>query len=232
MVRIEDVVNLNIDEVTIRTISQKAIDNFNIANNDNLRNRSLAVKLDCLFRGYLGEYLVTNWLLEHGIHIAAGNIEIDEYEPDIDLSFESASGMQYNIEIKTSLLPDKWQCLGNVLNYGDIKLIKRSRFINDLAGDVHIQIYYTPLRQERDKWLSTNAHLHDTVTDEQLIQELDLINNYSTVYLVAWIDKPSLITANLYPQTWHYGMRDFWRCPFNGIAKTMDSLPDYLLSLE
>lgn len=58
-----------------------------------------------------------------------------------------------DLELKTSLIHDSDKTLQNVFNKRDIKLIRRTRKIEDLKSDVHIQIYYDQLTNKKDLWL-------------------------------------------------------------------------------
>ena len=46
------------------------------------------------------------------------------------------------MELKTSLIPDIDGTLETSFNKRDIKLIKRSRTIEELEGEIHIQVFY------------------------------------------------------------------------------------------
>ena len=135
MVSIGDVINLSLtkDEI-LECLCKTQKMNFL----DNLRKRHPNVQFDCKLRGYIGEIAIKKWFSSNGIEI-----EATDYLPDgdsIDIDFIIA---HTNIELKTSLIPDRDGDLEGVLDNRDIKLIRRNgQSIEELKGDVHMQIYY------------------------------------------------------------------------------------------
>ena len=124
-----------------------------------------------------------------------------------------------NLELKTSLIPDIDEKLEKAIAKRDIKLIIRGNTkIEDLKGDLHLQIIFNQRRKAKDEWLK--------------IQEIDLkSNNVDDLYIavgarkyktsvnfVGWTDKESLVELihNL-PQPekkWSFPQSErlFWSC--------------------
>ncbi|MCQ2077476.1 MAG: S24 family peptidase [Bacteroidaceae bacterium] len=220
MVTISDVINLSLtkDEILSCLRKTQSIDFL-----DNLRKRHPNVQFDCKLRGYIGELAIKKWFLQNGIEI-----EATDYMPDddsIDIDFVVAGT---NIELKTSLIPDKDKDIATVLANRDIKLIRRNnQSIEELKGDVHMQIYYKQKTHAKDEWLSQqDVDLSGNV--ECLYKQLRADAYLSTTFFVAWIDKPSLIEyIHSLPetkQTWSFAnsMREFWRCPLQNSRKPIE----------
>jgi hypothetical protein len=55
------------------------------------------------------------------------------------------------IELKTSLIPDMDKNLRNVIKHRDLKIIHRTQKIDDLKGDIHIQIFYDQLTNKKEE---------------------------------------------------------------------------------
>ena len=175
---------------------------------DNLRRRNPFVQLDSKVRGYLGEFAIRK-IIER-----SGNLSIlktdfvssDSFE-DKDIVIKNNYSDDIILEIKTSLLPDVWRSLDALLQYADIKIIKREYSYRDIRADFHIQIYFHFFRKERDTYLSSIPGTPDDYSIDELIQIMKL--NELTESFVAWIDKPTLISnldRSKY-KTWHFGYR-------------------------
>lgn len=68
---------------------------------------------------------------------------------DIDFYYKGK-----NIELKTSLIPDRDADMDAAIGSEDIKLIRRGEDqIEDLNGDIHLQIFFNQKSKETDKWL-------------------------------------------------------------------------------
>jgi len=124
-----------------------------------------------------------------------------------------------DLELKTSLIPDADKTLLDVFNKRDIKLIRRTRKIEDLKSDVHIRIFYNRLTNKKDQWLQEqNIDLNSE--DLEYLYESFLGKLYvSNTHLVGWIDKSTLIESikklKGYEKSWRYGKRQFWVCKLN-----------------
>lgn len=122
---------------------------MDIAKMDNLRYRHRNIQFDCLLRGYVGEYCIIKWLKTFNINFEITNHIQDDENIDIDFYYK-----EKNLELKTSLVPDADVTIDNAIKRRDIKLIRRgSSRIEDLRGDIHLQIYYSQKRKAKDDWL-------------------------------------------------------------------------------
>ncbi len=229
MITINDVIKLSLTKEEIKQCLRKT-QSINFL--DNLRRRHPNVQFDCKLRGYIGEIAIKRWFANNGIEI-----EATDYLPDgdsIDIDFIIAGT---NIELKTSLIPDKDNDLDDVIQNRDIKLIRRNgHSIEELKGDVHMQIYYQQKTKLKDEWLSLqNVDLNSTDL-EYLYKALKADAYLTTTFFVAWIDKPTLIKYiySLPPNSrcWSFGgsMRQFWRCPLKESRKPIE-LIQYFKSL-
>jgi len=112
---------------------------------DNFRQRHVNIQFDSKSRGYVGEIALKNWFKNNGIKIITTNYFNEDSGMGIDFEYK---GLE--IELKTSLIPDKDETLLNVFNRRDLKIIRRTRKIEDLKSDIHIQIFFDQLK---DEWL-------------------------------------------------------------------------------
>jgi hypothetical protein len=260
MVKLNDVTLLEISETQIKNIIKKVlVQDFNKI--DNLRTRHPNIQFDCLLRGYIGEEALVNWFSRYEIYFQNINKKVNEnYDIDIDLVYiDSNNSRILNIEVKTSLVPDifvaseddKFAILEKVLKNCDIKLIRRERLgkkekIEDLWGDIYIQIYFTFFRKKRDNFLrdlKINLNIENATIEDSFTSLIDEIYNKTQAYLymdntflVGWIDKETLIqllnTKYFNDPTWNYGKREFWRCNIEQDAKSPLELIDYLKNLK
>jgi len=259
MVNVEDIVKLIVTEEDLKECVKKSLCE-NLKYVDNLRFRHPNVRFDCLVRGCIGENAILKWFEEHGILFKSVKQKLDDdFNIDIDLIYE-ANGRDIKIEVKTSLVPDKLfnkysnnnrLLLEKILESCDIKLIRRTRNgrkenIDELRGDIHLQIYFLIPRRERDillENLKINCNIASMCIAEvfdKLVEKIyneALIHNYmSNIFLVGWIDKETLITfvRNKYIEnpTWSYGKREFWRCNIKKDAKPPRELISYLENLK
>ncbi len=199
---------------------------------DNLRSRPIAVQLDCKVRGYIGEIALKRWFATHDIVFAESNFKPDGEMMDIDFLYQKAN-RSIKIEVKTSLLPDKYTTIGDAIQVCDIKLIQRKQQpIVELSGDVHLQIYFNFYRKKRDEYLSSLTLENQ---EKEYLKTMLKLNRYKeATYFAAWIDKESLQTHILgLPETqrlWSFkgSMRQFWTCNIAKTAKPAAELPDFL----
>jgi hypothetical protein len=228
---INDAILIKVTEQEIKSVMQKALQHFTIAHRDNLRQRHINIQFDCILRGYIGEYAMARWLDENDIFITQQNFRNDTDAIDIDFLYKS-----YNIELKTSLVPDADKTLENVINNRDIKLIKRKPTIAELAGDIHLQIIFNQRRKAKDTWLE-NQPINFSHIELNDLYNLILARCYiNTIYFVGFIDKPTLVSQlqNIAStsQTWTfpYSQRTFWSCPIKKCRKP-NELPAFLKTL-
>ncbi len=213
MITINDAILLPLTEAEIKTVMQKALAQFDIAKRDNLRHRHLNIKYDCILRGYIGEYAISKWLTENGITLTATNYVTDGDAMDIDFLYK-----QKNIELKTSLLPDVDVNVKTAIAKRDIKLIQRKKIIEDLKGDIHLQILYNQRRKAKDEWLEIQQIDFANILINDLYDVILAKAYKNTCYFVGWIDKETLIKKiNALPldkHTWYFknSMRLFWNC--------------------
>ena len=229
MVTCNDIIQLKLTEDEIKSCIRKTI---SIQFLDNLRRRHPNVQFDCKLRGYVGELAVNKWLVTNGIQITKTNYLHDDYNIDIDFLIAGK-----NLELKTSLIPDADYNINNVIQNRDIKLIRRGEeSINNLRGDIHLQIYFDQKRKAKDQWLKAQ-HIDLTSKDVNYLYEKFLAKAYlEKTYLVAWIDKPSLISKlTQLPENQRYwtftgSQRQFWKCPLSNSRPPIE-LIQYLKSI-
>jgi len=225
--KFSEIIKLSITEADIKNAIRKAKENFFI---DNLRHRHPNVAFDSKLRGYIGEIALKKWLLKNDIYIETTNIMDDGSGMDIDFKYKDL-----DIELKTSLIPDIDGNLETVFQKRDIKLIKREKRIEDLKGDIHIQIYYMHLRKKKDEWLKSQQI--DLVSDniDYFYEALSAKRYLNETILFCWIDKDTLVKRiNKLPEnkrTWGYAQRYFWVCPLRD-SFPPDKLIDYLLNID
>jgi hypothetical protein len=233
MIQFDDLIKLPVTEEDVRNALTQAIEQETIER-DNLRVRSKMLRLDCRIRGYLGEIGLRNWFDGYGIEFSKANFLDDATNMDIDLLYQSKSG-DCNIEVKTSTVPETYENLRGVIQKADIKIIKRTHTIEDLSGDIHIQIYFNFLRKKRDESLKG---LNQQITDPQtIIRQLSLMEYVNRTYFVAWIDKPALI-AHIHrlperSRTWTFSaaQKSFWACKLATVSQKPIDIIDYLRQL-
>jgi hypothetical protein len=229
MVTINDAVQIELTKEEVLSCLEKTKQNHFI---DNLRNRHKNVQFDCKLRGYVGEVAIKKWFEQNGVALEATACLEDGDNIDIDFLVKGK-----NIELKTSLIPDNDGNLSTVIERRDIKLIKRrgNARIEDLRGDVHMQIYYTQKTRQRDKWLKSQT-IDFNGTDEYLYDAFQAQNYLNSTFFVAWIDKPTLVQKiNSMPvngRCWSFrdSQRYFWKCKLNQSKKPIDII-EYLKSL-
>ncbi|QHT70932.1 hypothetical protein GXP67_31935 [Rhodocytophaga rosea] len=218
----QDVISLPLSESDILQAIQRAKQS-NLM--DNLRMRHPNIGFDCKVRGFIGEIALKNWFASHQVFFNQVN-----YLPDgtcMDIDFVYGLGTQaLHLEVKTSLIPDEWRTLPACIQKGDIKLIRRGKqTIEQMGGDIHLQIYFRQRRKAKDRWLSQQAvDLHHW-SEKQLYDALLGRAYLDNIFLVAWIDKSTLVSKlspfPLSNSTWQFpGLaRKFWRCSIVGSHK-------------
>jgi len=228
MLTINDAVQIKLTKEEILSCLEKTKQNIF---KDNLRIRHPNVQFDCKLRGYIGELAIKKWFEQNGIKLSNTNYLEDGDNIDIDFLVKGK-----NIELKTSLIPDVDENLPNVIAKRDIKLIKRgTESIEQLRGDVHLQIYYIQKTKERDNWLKAQT-IDFNGTDEYLFNVFQAQNYLDSTYFVAWIDKPTLVQKiNSLPINQRYwsfpnSQRVFWSCRLSQSKKPIE-LIEYLNSL-
>ncbi len=197
---------------------------------DNLRNRHINVAFDSKLRGYIGEICLKKWFFNNGITIETQNYLDDGLSMDIDFSFKGL-----DIELKTSLIPDIDGDLQTVFNKRDIKLIKRENQIENLKGDIHIQIYYEHQTKKKDNWLK-KQEINLASDDIDYLYDSFLGRAYlERTFLFCWIDKPTLVSRiNSLPinkRVWGFAKREFWVCPLKNSNPPLE-LITYLKTYE
>ena len=202
---------------------------------DNLRNRHPNVVLDSKLRGYVGELAFRKWARSNEIEFNKSNIKNHSSGMDIDFIYETPEN-KIHLELKTSLIPDADQEIEQVIRQRDIKLIRRNnKSIEELEADIHVQIIFKQLRLRKDDWLQKqNINLESPI--DSLYEELAAFRYTTDTFLVAWIDKLTLIEQiNAKPKhlkKWKYGKREFWCCNLEKDAKKPLDLIHYLKQLK
>ncbi len=206
--KLNEILKLNLSkEDILLAIAKSKMQDFH----DNLRKREKIIQFDSKLRGYIGEIALKKWFSNNGIEVEATNYFDEESGMDIDFEYK---GLQ--MELKTSLIPDSDSTMKNVIKNRDIKIIRRTRKIEDLRGDIHIQIFYDQLTNKKDEWL-TEQKIEIDSKDLEYIYDNFLGKSYiNKTYLVAWIDKPTLSKqmSDLkgYEKSWRFDKRRFWVC--------------------
>ena len=221
---------LSADEV--QSIILKVIENEDISKLDNLRQRHPNIQFDCLLRGYIGEYAIEKWVNSFGIFFENSNIIEEEDNIDIDFLYKGK-----NLELKTSLVPDADVSVDTAILKRDIKLIKRGNTpIENLKGDIHLQIYYDQKRKAKDDWLKNQKIDLNSRDIRYLYDQIGAKAYLNRTYFVGWIDKKSIIQKiNQLPnnqQYWSFkgSKREFWSCKIVDSFRPIE-LIDYLRNI-
>jgi hypothetical protein len=151
---------------------------------------------------------------------------------DIDFTFHGKN-RDYNVEVKTSLVADVDKNWDDILRKRDIKLIRRGTVtIEELSGDLHLQIYFYGHRKKRDDFLKS-LNLNLDLPSEELYDKMQLHHYLEKTFFIGWIDKPTLIQQiqAKSKQTWAFGMREFWLCNLGKDAKKPLEIIEYLQGL-
>jgi hypothetical protein len=213
MVSFGHILNLPLTETEILCSIQKAIENTNISELDNLRFRHHNIQFDCILRGYLGEFAIQKWLNENGIKVEKTNLILEDDQVDIDFVYKG-----HNIELKTSLVPDADQTIQNAVLNRDIKLIKREGKIENLRGDIHLQVFFDQKRKAKDDWLKALKVDFGNKNPTYLYDVFSAKRYKGDLFFVGWIDKITLVKRiNLMvhkERTWTFqkSKREFWAC--------------------
>ena len=219
-----DIISVDISK---QDLEQAIIHAKNTSFIDNLRKRNKFVSFDSKIRGFLGEIAITNLLTQSGFVINDINKINDGENEDIDIFISNQFSNDIQIEVKTSLFPDKWRTLDELIENADIKIIKRENSFYDIKADICVQIYYNFYRQERDAFLKTLPGNPDDYSADELIEMMKLDELHEII--VAWKDKETLQKelSQMTVKTWSYAMRTFWKCPLKK-AIPPSTLVDFL----
>lgn len=222
------VVNIPLEKKEIMQALEKALQNQFI---DNLRNRHQNVSLDSKLRGYVGEYAFAKWMGCFGIEFENSNQMDSKSGIDIDFLYRG-KGKSLQLELKTSLIPEADETIAEMMQKRDIKLIKRgNQTIEDLKGDIHVQLVFKQLRIRKDEWLK-KQHINIKATIENIYQKIAAYRYEKDTFIVGWIDKPTLVQQSKKKpeqlKQWSYGKRSFWTCNLLKEAKNPIDLIDYL----
>ena len=194
---------------------------------DNLRDRNVFVAFDSKIRGYLGEISMSKYFNDNNIVVSSVDRMEDGDSMDLDFAVLGKNNKELRIECKTSLIPDAWVNLEEVIKNGDIKIIKREQYYQDIPIDIHVQIYFNQFRRSRDSFLSSIVGKPEDYSDDELIEKMKL-DSLREVF-IAWMDRASLndFLSHQKYKIWKFGYRQFWRCPLQ-ISKPPKDLPDFL----
>ena len=231
MVSFNDAVHLAISENEILAAIEKAKAHIRISELDNLRFRHPNIQFDCMLRGYLGEYAIQKWLLENGIEVEKTNLILEDDQVDIDFVYKGR-----NLELKTSLVPDADKTIRQAILTRDIKLIKREEKIENLRGDIHLQVFFEQKRKAKDDWLKTLKIDFQNKNASYFYETFSAWRYKSDTFFVGWMDKNSLIErVNLLAKkdrTWTFpkSKREFWLCRIQDSNKPTE-LIQFLQSL-
>jgi len=145
LITIKDSIRISVTDDEIKSVMEKVRTQLFISKRDNLRNRHANIQYDCILRGYIGEFAITKWMNEQGIFFDKTNYKADGENIDIDFLYKGK-----NIELKTSLIPDADFTIEKAIANRDIKLIKREEGIENIKGDIHLQIFFNQRRKAKD----------------------------------------------------------------------------------
>ena len=231
MITIQDIICIPLTDTEIKTVMIKARKQLSISGIDNLRTRHANIQYDCILRGYIGEYAITKWFAEQEIIVDETNYFDQDDTIDVDFFYKGK-----NIELKTSLIPDVDATIENSINRRDIKLIKRDNCIEDLRGDVHLQIFFDQRRNAKDEWLASRYIDIEHIEIDELFDKMLARAYKNKTFFVGWIDKPALISKTMMlpaqERTWTFknAKRLFWNCKIAESNKPAD-LPAYLKNM-
>ncbi|MGB1120965.1 MAG: hypothetical protein ACPG3Z_03145 [Saprospiraceae bacterium] len=226
----KDIIKLSITEATILNATEKA--RQQIIFHDNLRKREPIIQLDSKIRGYIGEVGLKGWFASHDIHFAKANTMKTAENMDIDLVYETKN-QTLHLEVKTSLVADKDRNWDDILRNRDIKLIRRkNQKIEELTGDLHLQIYFYGHRKKRDNFLKS-LNLNLNIPINELYKKMQLQHYLNNTYFIGWIDKPTLIQQINHKsrKTWAFAKREFWLCNLGKDAKKPIDILEYLYQI-
>lgn len=231
MVSFEHILHLPLTESEILGSIQKAIENTNISELDNLRFRHPNIQFDCMLRGYLGEFAIQKWLKENGIEVEKNNLILEDDQVDIDFFIKGK-----NIELKISLVPDADQSIQLAVQNRDLKLIKREEEVENLRGDVHLQVFFNQKRKAKDDWLKTLKIDFSSKDPKMIYHTISAWRYKEDMFFVGWIDRTTLIdrinSLLLEERTWTFSKskREFWTCKIQDCHKPSE-LIGYLKSI-
>ncbi|MFN0083033.1 MAG: hypothetical protein ACKVOM_10995 [Ferruginibacter sp.] len=115
-------------------------------------------------------------------------------------------------------------------------MIKREDDINSLRGDIHLQIFFDQRRKAKDEWLASRMIDIEEAGIDELFDKMLARCYRNSVYVVGWIDKPTLIAEieklNLADRTWSFkdSQRLFWNCKITASNKPA-TLPVFIKGL-
>lgn len=223
MITKQDSICIALTDDEIKSVMEKVRTQLFISKRDNLRNRHANIQYDCNLRGYIGEFAITKWANEQGIFFDKINYRADGEHIDVDFLYK---GM--DIELKTSLVPDTDFTIEKAIENRDIKLIKRQEGINNLKGDIHLQIFFNQRRMAKDEWLASRIINIEEAGIDELFDKMLARCYRNSIYFVAWIDKFTLIeNINNLPdkeKTWSFkdAQRQFWNCKVINSKRPVD----------
>ena len=221
--------NIAVSEQQIYTAINQAKEQL-FANN--LRNRSINVAFDSKIRGYIGEIALITWFEEKSITFSTTNQLNRKSNMDVDFLYQGKL-KAYEIELKTSLIPDQDRTIEEAIYQRDLKLIRRGNdSIKQLESDVHIQLFFNQRRAAKDQWLESQSPIKQDTNADEIYEQLACYRYLTDTYLIGWIDKPTLIqqieNKSTHLKTWKYGQREFWTCSLKSEIKPMETLILYL----
>ena len=228
MITIKDSIRISVTDDEIKSVMEKARTQLFISKTDNLRDRHANIQYDCILRGYIGEFAVTKWMNKEGVFFDKTNYKEEGENIDVDFLYKGL-----NIELKTSLIPDADYLLENAIAKRDIKLIKRVEGIENLQGDIHLQLFFNQRRLAKDEWLAGRIIDIENAGVNELFDKMLARCYRNSAYFVAWIDRFSLIKKiselSDTDQTWSFAnsKRQFWNCKVVHSKKPQD-LPGFL----
>ena len=221
--------NIAVSEQQIYTAINQAKEQLFV---DNLRNRSINVAFDSKIRGYIGEIALITWFEEKSITFSTTNQLNRKSNMDVDFLYQGKL-KAYEIELKTSLIPDQDRTIEEAIYQRDLKLIRRGNdSIKQLKSDVHIQLFFIQRRAAKDQWLESQSPIKQDTNADEIYEQLACFRYLTDTYLIGWIDKPTLIkqieNKSTHLKTWKYGQREFWTCSLKSEIKPMETLILYL----
>lgn len=194
---------------------------------NNLRYRNEKLQQDCFVRGKLAEIFFRDLFQQYGFIVQSNVTNNNE---DIDLQLNGIVLLNQsilfdallNVEIKTSLIPNK---NFDIFKSADLKIYKKSNSIEqDINWHIGIQVYFDKYRPEWENIVSDFSDINI------------MFETYKNLkFSCSWITRDKTIkylnSDFIKDQTWSYANKTFWKCPLHIHNRNIYEMIIYLLHL-